>query len=661
MDRFEQLMRQLNDSAVAPAARLRVWAQLREEFPDHPAGYLGGGVELREAGELAEAEALIIEAVLRFPLLAVAGLEHANLAFVAGDPDLAATRRQEQHQRLRAAAELSRQANNAILRAASLEQLARYFPDDVAAAVEYAALAEDAEERYRRWNAIPRGSDNADYYLMAWELAFGAARDGRDIAAPLLDALLDEPFAAAGRAAPVYLKPWFLEDETGSAAAARFRERMAAHLAEGRPLSPGGELAVLCLQLDLPGVDPLTLLARHALDDSAERINLIFGARRNLLLAPGLAEMLIQAGALDRVSPAALYNLAVVLKCADAAQYQRWLAAAVESNPVEERPSEALGILGNAHRSRRVLCRVPARKERLKIALCISGQLREFRRAMPTWESLGLHRHDVDTFVHTWAAVGRKLPVPMHASRIFRPRFADVYQQAWVRWGGDMGARFPGLLNFFFADADLVGEDTVRDFFGARQVVVEDDRYGDFVGWGTPMKMYYKVQSAWMLAANSGERYDLVIRSRADLGMNPRETVDWERIHHRAHAERMLFTGGGPDFLTPVMGHKIGDLFAIGSPECMEKYSTAHAGAYQALANGYYACPQVIGGHINFAYQTMVHGILTEDIGVPLGLSLVDCVLEGALLEEVLLRDMGGAPRDDLDAAMLEACRADAA
>jgi hypothetical protein len=44
---------------------------------------------------------------------------------------------------------------------------------------------------------------------------------------------------------------------------------------------------------------------------------------------------------------------------------------------------------------------------RLRIALCISGQLRGYEAAHPSWSRLGLDRHEVTRFVHVWQDIGR--------------------------------------------------------------------------------------------------------------------------------------------------------------------------------------------------------------------------------------------------------------
>src|SRR6185437_6976398 len=58
-----------------PAATER-WDIVRSSCPDQPAGFVGGAAALREQGRLDEAEALLAEAVTRFPDEQSAAVEH---------------------------------------------------------------------------------------------------------------------------------------------------------------------------------------------------------------------------------------------------------------------------------------------------------------------------------------------------------------------------------------------------------------------------------------------------------------------------------------------------------------------------------------------------------------------------------------------------------
>jgi hypothetical protein len=74
----------------------------------------------------------------------------------------------------------------------------------------------------------------------------------------------------------------------------------------------------------------------------------------------------------------------------------------------------------------------------LRIAVCISGQLRGFRQAYPTWTRLGLDHHDCFFAVHAWKKIGRNMPIKSDtAQRCFSGQFLRAYKDVVSRMGYD--------------------------------------------------------------------------------------------------------------------------------------------------------------------------------------------------------------------------------
>ena len=71
---------------------VRRWDRVREQFPDHPVGYTGAVVTLRDAGRLDAAEALLAQACARFPDDPAPVIELAWMAMVRRDWPLAIQR-----------------------------------------------------------------------------------------------------------------------------------------------------------------------------------------------------------------------------------------------------------------------------------------------------------------------------------------------------------------------------------------------------------------------------------------------------------------------------------------------------------------------------------------------------------------------------------------
>ncbi|QPC41528.1 tetratricopeptide repeat protein [Kaustia mangrovi] len=163
---------------------------------------------------------------------------------------------------------------------------------------------------------------------------------------------------------------------------------------------------------------------------------------------------------------------------------------------------------------------------RLKIAICVSGQLRGYVEALRTWRHLGLERHEAHYFVHSWYEIGRKRPNIMHANRVFGGRFLKTYMKVCQEYGPQrVGKGFPVLLGSFDR-MGRVSERDIMDIYDTPHVRLEDDSMEPFSSFSNSKKMYYKIEKAWEMAHDTGVDYDLVIRIRPDLEIaeGPRST-----------------------------------------------------------------------------------------------------------------------------------------
>ncbi len=123
-------------------------------------------------------------------------------------------------------------------------------------------------------------------------------------------------------------------------------------------------------------------------------------------------------------------------------------------------------------------------KRKLRIAVCISGQLRGYRQVFASWHHLGLERHDADYFVHVWRRIGRKIPlIPSkgHLQRLFTDAFCDAYADALRQHGArDLERAYPGFFRFFTAGGDCVTQAELQRFYRTDAVVAEDDAAAPF-------------------------------------------------------------------------------------------------------------------------------------------------------------------------------------
>ena len=212
----------------------------------------------------------------------------------------------------------------------------------------------------------------------------------------------------------------------------------------------------------------------------------------------------------------------------------------------------------------------------LRIAVCVSGQLRGYKNAFPSWEALGLDEHETDYYVHTWKEIGRKYPIASHASRCFTGQFLKAYQDTLLRHRTDeLESLFPSLYNCFLKEG-IVTKADLDAVYSPKQVVIEDDQSGDFKSFSNPKKMYYKIQRCWELVEQSGREYDLIVRIRPDKWIEDAgQKIDWHAAYEKCKAEPIIHVDG-IFHLHVGAGLILGDQFAFGTPEVMREYSIAY-------------------------------------------------------------------------------------
>lgn len=215
----------------------------------------------------------------------------------------------------------------------------------------------------------------------------------------------------------------------------------------------------------------------------------------------------------------------------------------------------------------------PLRSRRLKIALCISGQLRGFRAAIPktlrAFEEIG----EVDTFVHTWEKIG--IGVGEHGlmdrilpQEIIKPLPSDLKRiEGFCR-------TFPRATESLIGDQAIVTREEIIDVTNACAIEIEDE--GDFDAYmkniECPMvnqrKMIYKIHACNELRKTreqkQGFSYDLVVRVRPDL---PILRVNDGYISDLINNPNSI----GVSYL---LNEGIGDQFAIGSSPAITAYSS---------------------------------------------------------------------------------------
>lgn len=295
---------------------------------------------------------------------------------------------------------------------------------------------------------------------------------------------------------------------------------------------------------------------------------------------------------------------------------------------------------------------------RLRIALCVSGQMRAYRTAWPTWKNLKIFEHEVDVFVHTWRSVGWRIPNPINGNGAARAFGYVPFIRAFVRCGALFGKSaielaYPKLFEAVSRDCGEVTEQDLYALYGRSSVVIEDDsseRFG--VDPGNQRKMFCKIRRAHEMARKSGVDYDLIIRIRPDrLVLPPLGSVDLHELACVSKAERCIF--GEPARITG--GQYVDDQFAIGVPEVMDCYARTLEVHDQANKEKWFGFTPDLIPHLTLANSLFFQGVRVEPLrGIRLGPIAGDAPLSREAIHELLMRDVGSKPRHRMDQILLE-------
>lgn len=186
----------------------------------------------------------------------------------------------------------------------------------------------------------------------------------------------------------------------------------------------------------------------------------------------------------------------------------------------------------------------------MKIALCLSGHLRNFERTYPALYFYFLKDHDVDIFIHTWDKLGFSCafktdqtlndtePKLAEVNRLYKPKKIIVESSSFVEELKRQGDEYaPHLKN-------------------------EPKHVGHMAS------MFYKIYAANELRRKyeieTGIKYDWIIRCRPDLLFQNEIKLPTEKKPGKIWMPRAL---SSPDWYN--------DQFAIGLPDDMDLYSSA--------------------------------------------------------------------------------------
>ena len=376
------------------------------------------------------------------------------------------------------------------------------------------------------------------------------------------------------------------------------------------------------------------------------------------------------------LGPRGLFNLLVLgWACFEEAGFDDWLRILRRHTAEEARttadPEGALQALHVISRQFLLPEERPAlpdvatlrrQRPRLRIALCLSGQMRGYRHAAPTWRHLGLDGHDVSVLVHTWQEVGRRLPDPEIPPSVQRLFGDTLFAQTFIRLGQRHGLAalqqaYPRFFAALAADNQVQPAD-LQAVFGPDVVyAIEDGQAPDRAGMSNQERMHYKIEAAQALGlelARLQGDFDLMIRLRPDKLVRPGPaTVDWHQVLHDSASQRRVFTEDGIGLRE---GLVMGDQFAAGTPEVMTAYAGAWSLTALAREQGWHQFPTVLRGHTTLAFTCLYNGLRVSRLpGADFGPMAEDAQIDLPSLRRMLAADLPQGPQTELDHALWRA------
>ncbi|MGR3527359.1 MAG: hypothetical protein ACU0CT_15305 [Paracoccaceae bacterium] len=307
-----------------------------------------------------------------------------------------------------------------------------------------------------------------------------------------------------------------------------------------------------------------------------------------------------------------------------------------------------------------VATKLPAlnrRQRRLRVAICVSGQLRGYEMALASWRKTLLTAIEPTFFIHSWEAIGRSSAEPFRFVLPFAgTHFPEAYRMQVGLIGYDAAqARYPTLFNHLKGNA-IADSSALAALYGSEYVVLENEHGPKFAGFSNQQKMHYKIYAADQMARAAGE-FDLFVRIRPDLEVKL-APFDWRDLLDSAQSRTVLYTEKAPSLH---YGHlMVGDQFAIAPPDLMEVYAKTWESFSTLAGTAPGGCPAEFTGHVSLALTCWYNGIVMEKAPIRFGKLLEAQSMSSVEICSALENDLSSRRLlDSVDTALLTAVRLD--
>ena len=293
-----------------------------------------------------------------------------------------------------------------------------------------------------------------------------------------------------------------------------------------------------------------------------------------------------------------------------------------------------------------------ARRTKPRVALCVSGQLRGYQQAWASWQRFLMPGAEVTVFIHSWRQIGYPTPSPLRAHLPFE---GEAFCKAWKRIGtqeglDEMRRRYPSVFGALSSSKSIT-QPALRDYYNARDAMLDDETQPPFAGMSNQQKMHYKIEGCHQLLGEDAGSFDLVVRIRPDLAVR-RVAFDWRELTSRCRDSTTIFAdqGYGQQY-----GHLfIGDQFAAGSPQVMGLYSRAWTLAPRLFEAGLLSVSTPFVGHATLAECCWLAGLSVHRVPIQFGPLCEASPLSRSDLRSALEND-ASQRNDRIDIELLDA------
>ena len=294
-----------------------------------------------------------------------------------------------------------------------------------------------------------------------------------------------------------------------------------------------------------------------------------------------------------------------------------------------------------------------AQPKKLKVALCISGQLRGYREAYESLKAAFIDPLQPDIYIHTWQDAGFKEPhSSSHADRVFSGHFLGVYKKLFYI----KNYSYPQIKQLLPSVFSLLQNNTainkaqLQAFYQTESIEIEDDASLPFSALSNRDKMFYKIHACNQLVAKSGKTYDLVIRLRPDMVFSLEEGTDWKAIADICNSQKVILANsagvgfsGFRDYGEE--GYGIGDSFAISSQAGIDFYANVgmSINAFREQGLAYFS---VHSSHTLLGHGLWLGGYRRQQIPFANKTSLVNISLKAKDISQVIQKDLVHMDKD---------------